>query len=702
MSSPGIALGISSYKSKIELRFDSSIPANTTTYVRIDADESLLQSLLGGSLGDLLSGVLGSVLLGRQEIVVEARTSSSSVMAPISSLDGFDNNYVNLVNDEFGNSYLAITPNADYDRILITNQALSGVGFGSQYFLDVYHAFYIVPDLCDYQPTFTSFEGSGITLDALELADQIESLHLAIDDDLENTSSQISLGTVGVAGVMEQKIYFNTSIPPGNEILISMAIDESLLDLGLFNNVDLIAYSNGSEVSTTSASSLLDLDVLGLLDSGDFFRFPISDDEAEIDQIGIRISSLFGLGVLEGSLQISGVSVKPVRPVVETLPEIGGFEICEGEIVSVTPSNEAGGDLHWYQMNGDSEVSLGIANTFRTTESLPSGEHIYLVKATTVSCSEESEPVRFKVKVNPTPKPSNYEIQPLGEAAIDENGKYVYVEGVNPVTLQPTIKDFPDNGDFKWYLDETMTNQLFDGEVIDNVLYELEGSELTMYGLEFRDEFDPYVFYIAYIPDGVCAPEEPMKLDLSSILTILNVNIIKFEGEQINKGQIKLDWLFTGIKPNEIVTLYRSSTDLQFEELASFTGDQVLSNTFIDYDPLVGNNYYKLEVDDELGQSRFVSQLKRVQKLTNEDKTFSIYPNNFENDITIRREKNGVCESVLMLYSGNGKMFKTVGFSFSENANKYTLSDLGGFPSGNYFLKIITEERSDSFHLLKK
>src|SRR5690606_21973468 len=118
---------------------------------------------------------------------------------------------VRVVSDKDGNNYVAIKLNQAFRRIRVKSSSTALLGLASkEYKLDVYHAFYYVADPCDIQPAFTSFDGSGLTLDVLGLNRQVQSLNLAIDDDLEGTSSEISLGIVGLAGSMEQMIYFNS------------------------------------------------------------------------------------------------------------------------------------------------------------------------------------------------------------------------------------------------------------------------------------------------------------------------------------------------------------------------------------------------------------------------------------------------------------------------------------------------------------
>ncbi|MFC5624519.1 hypothetical protein [Algoriphagus winogradskyi] len=701
LSSPGALLGVGSYKSKIQLKFDSTVPANTITYIRIDADQSLLQSLLGGSLGDLLSGVLSVVLLGEQEIIIEARSSSGSVMAENSSLLGFNNDLVWLVNDEFGNSYLAIRPDTAYDRILITNQSSSLLGGNTEYTLDVYHAFYFDSDLCDPQPTFTSFDGSGITLDAAGLNPLVESLSLAIDDDLETTFSEISLGVVGLAGTMEQKIYFNSPVQPGNEVLISMATGQSLLDLGLLNYVELVAYSNGVEVSTVSAASLLELDVLGLLASDEFFQFPISAGTSTIDAVGIRMASLVDLGALTGSLQISGATVKPIRPVIDTLPEEGFYEICYGQTVTVTPDNAAGGDLNWYRLESNNdETAIGIADAYTTPIDLAPGDHEFLVKSNGLSCAGESEPSRFKIKVKPVPTPANYSIEPSGELGIDEDGKYTYLEGVNPMTLKPSIKDLPTDGFFEWYVDEDMAIQITDGFVIDDVLFELDGADLTMTGLKFRDETDPYKFYLNWIPNEGCISDEPMELDLSSIARILNVSLERFDANLTSIGEVDLSWEFSKQPENKKVIIQRAGSNLDFREIWAKNLSEEVSNRYLDETPLKGESYYRLVLINENSEIEFTSDLRRVYNAHGLSNAYQVYPNQFENQFTIGTSYSESKEISYQLYSGKGSILRA-GKARVSRQNTLRISNLESHPPGEYFLIIIDSSNKHAIHLIK-
>ena len=79
-ASTGVLLGIGAYSGFLELEFPSTLPANTTSYVKIDTDDNILPALLGGSLGGLLSDVLGAVLIGNQEFTVQAKNVNTIVL----------------------------------------------------------------------------------------------------------------------------------------------------------------------------------------------------------------------------------------------------------------------------------------------------------------------------------------------------------------------------------------------------------------------------------------------------------------------------------------------------------------------------------------------------------------------------------------------------------------------------------------------
>ena len=139
-SNGGVALGIGNYTGELELQFPNTIPANTTTFVKIEFDEDILNTLLGGSLGTLLADVAGAIVLGNHFFNIEARLNSTSVFEATSQVAPTNNRF-RIVKDADGNFYIAITPDEAYNRIYIedeTNTLLLGVDNSMR----VFNAFY--------------------------------------------------------------------------------------------------------------------------------------------------------------------------------------------------------------------------------------------------------------------------------------------------------------------------------------------------------------------------------------------------------------------------------------------------------------------------------------------------------------------------------------------------------------------------------
>ena len=298
--SPGFLAGLGAYEGSLELQFPSTLPAETWSYVRIGADESLLQVLLGGSLGELLSDVLGSVLLGNQEIEIQARTSGGVAVLSRTSTQGFDTDRVRLVQNGTGDYFLAIKPDAAYDRIRLTNRSTALAGLGSEYTLDVYNAFYLDgADACG-EFRFTSFDGEGISLDLLGAG--VENAENAIDSDL-NSYSEISIGTLGVDASMFQSVYFETLSAPEDYFKVKLGVaNAGVLTADLIGGIEVRAY-NGSDlvfIRKLSGGLINGLDVLGLLQSGNAVTLPFGPGVA-FDRVTVGYTSLVSLNALSNS-----------------------------------------------------------------------------------------------------------------------------------------------------------------------------------------------------------------------------------------------------------------------------------------------------------------------------------------------------------------------------------------------------------------
>ncbi|WP_192349229.1 gliding motility-associated C-terminal domain-containing protein [Algoriphagus sp. Y33] len=300
LASPGTAATIGDYDGVIELKFPSALPADTWSYVRLDGDAGLLDALLGGSLGELLINVLGTVVGGHQVIGIEAKNGATSVLSRTSS-QGFDTDRVRLKVDGSGNYYLAIRPNAEYDRLRITNTSIfSLLGAGVEFNLDVYNAFYLDGDDPCGEYRFASFDGEGISLDLA--GSGVSDAENAIDADLDSYS-EISIGTLGIGTSMYQSIYFKSPSAPQDYFKVKLSVaNGGALTADLIGGIEVRAY-NGADlvyINKLDGGLITGLDLLGLLQSGQAVTIPFGPG-VSFDRITVGYNSLISLSALSNS-----------------------------------------------------------------------------------------------------------------------------------------------------------------------------------------------------------------------------------------------------------------------------------------------------------------------------------------------------------------------------------------------------------------
>lgn len=392
----GVAVGLGSYSGQLELKFPTTLAAGVTTYVRINSDPDLLKALLGGSLGNLLANVLGTVVLGNHYFTVEARNGTTAVLSGTSTTP-FSTNNLRLVQDVNGYFYLALTPGAAYDRVYIKDQTNS-VLLGTSNNTKVYYAFYNSSTSSDpcVQGFATSYDGTGLNLDALNLGGAgVTNPQNAIDSDTTNYS-QLGLGALAVAGSISQDIYFENLSRANDEFHVKLQSSPALLNVGLANNITVTTFNGATQVSSQPLSSLLSLDLLGLLNSGQATTFVIRPGQ-EVNRIRITFSSLLNANLTQ-SIRLFGAIRTAGRPTF-TGAQSQNYTICAGGNVSLNATTSSGNELRWY---ADSTTNTPLFTTSSGAAFTPSGLTTttkYYVAAAKIGCTYESERVPVTVTV---------------------------------------------------------------------------------------------------------------------------------------------------------------------------------------------------------------------------------------------------------------------------------------------------------------
>ena len=357
----------------IEMDLGQTVPANKTTYVRINYDEDVLDRLVGGSLGKLVSDLANNLLLGNQYFEVEAKNGNSSVLKEKSSdaFEGTADGVVTLVQDDIGRFYIAITPDSDYDRIRITNHVTAVLSTGKKASLDVYNAcFEIGTDNC-FPPNFTSYRGGGINLSLGDLSDVgVENPYRAISAN-SSEYSKINLGIAGIAANVYQTIHFNKPSQPNDKVKIRLQIEpSSALSLDLLGAYNIKFFNGNTEVEDYSLQDGLinNIDLLMLFRSGGIAELEF-EPSSTFDRVDIGAESLVSLNVAAEPLRVYSVERYG-----DDCPLVIGespFEspICAAELIDAKNADDIqnlfDGDFDSFAtLNSGAGVLLGLGNKY--------------------------------------------------------------------------------------------------------------------------------------------------------------------------------------------------------------------------------------------------------------------------------------------------------------------------------------------------
>lgn len=187
-------------------------------------------------------------------------------------------------------------------------------------------------------------------------------------------------------------------------------------------------------------------------------------------------------------------------------------------------------------------------------------------------------------------------------------------------------------------------------------------------------------------------------LTLHNITTpVLPVRLVDFS-VKANQNNVALQWQTATESNNKKFVIYRSDDEKAFKELASIDGagnSSALKNyTFLDKEPLQGNNYYKLvQVDNdgketELGLKNVAFDLKSQ---------ITIYPNPTSDKATITFE--AAKYHSLSLSSLDGKILQKQTLILEQFE---ATVDLAAYPTGVYIVKLVGVKESSTYKLLKK
>lgn len=372
-SGAGVLLGLGQLEGFVELGYNAEVPANTTSYVRIDFEDTVLKQLLGGSLGNLLTSVVDGLLLGNHYFKVAVKDKNGNIILEEGS-QNLNSTYsagkIRVVVDKVGRTYLAITPTQDYQSVRITDVSKALVGVtAAPNSMNVYGMCYESSTDACVAPFVTSYEYDGLNLSINDLnATGVKYPERAIDDDSTH-GSQMSLGAVNVAGQVKQWFYFN-SLSEENDITnIRLKVGGGGVELPLLKKLEIVAYNGETMVDRLDwDNGLLEgTEVLGLLNSAQIVDIPFKPN-GQYDRISIGLKSLIHADVL------SAIEIYKVERVCDLIGSNQNLVSWKSYKVNddATVTSVSGGEQVEYTIHVKNIGTTAISQ-FTVSDKLPAG-----------------------------------------------------------------------------------------------------------------------------------------------------------------------------------------------------------------------------------------------------------------------------------------------------------------------------------------
>ena len=505
-ANPGALLGLGAYDGHLELQFPSIIPANTTTFIKVDADDAILTSMLGGNLGGVLANTAGVALIGNQEFSVHVKNGTSTALFGSSTNPAdFGTEFLNIVVNKYNETFIAITPNVPYDRVRITNHAgASLIGLNTDKVFRVYDAYYVTnPALCG-DPGFTSFNAGGVNIDLLEIAGSgATNIHKAIDIDYVS-HSELSLGVLNLPAWIEQKVYFEGLSTPSEVFGIKFRLDQSLAVLGVLNNITFRTQNGANMVNTYTLGSVITQQGLDSLSNGQAVTVYIQPG-APIDRVIFRYTAILGIN-LNQFIELVEVFKIPVAPVMNVLTS--NTTVCMGSSTNlVGDADDPNWLINWYS-DSISTTPIGTTNSGSTFITGPiTSDTVFYITAVKPGCTNETEQVPVNITVIPVPTASDLTL------AVNPAG---YCENT-PIVISPSSSV---GNQFNWFLDANGTQAITNGMTVGNITYSIDAQgNLTISGLSNLGS--PYTFYSSVTDSTTGCSNMPGDL-ANAVVTIIS------------------------------------------------------------------------------------------------------------------------------------------------------------------------------------
>jgi hypothetical protein len=176
---------------------------------------------------------------------------------------------------------------------------------------------------------------------------------------------------------------------------------------------------------------------------------------------------------------------------------------------------------------------------------------------------------------------------------------------------------------------------------------------------------------------------------------VLPVDLLSFNGE-VSGTTNKLNWVTATEINNSHFIIERSADGINFEEIGSVNGQihsaSLQTYSFLDREPLLGTNYYKLRQIDFDNQASFSNVIK--VKRDDRSSSASFYLQN--GNIVGLYYAAKISKGNLMLYSLNGQLLHQEEIHLTTGHNKFSIENSNVLTKGIYIIQFDVNRKNSS------
>lgn len=622
----GLLFGIGATSGYVTTTYPSALPSGTELHIGLsqDGDFTLLKTLLGGSLGALINGVLGDLVLGTPKIKIELLNSSGTAVQT-KTISGASAEQVYIGSD--GIMYLQVTSTVAFKSVRVSalNDALLGIGSvlaNSEVVLNFHDVFYFsgTPAACEDFVT-TSFDATGLSLSLLnDNPNPVLNPEYAIDNNPVTYSELGYAAPVGayVGATISQTVYFNNESTADEEVVITFGRNSTLLTLDLLDNISIKVLNGATVVFDNTASSLLSLEALGILSvkigstTPDKISIPVT---GAFDRVIISYTQVIGASVLNDPLKLYDVSKAPRIPQLSSYTYAG----CEGlttELAVLDPIATA--TYEW--LDADFNVIHTGATFDYTYPTNGTSDTIFVYSENTCSQTSAFRPIVISGNdalclssiVEGPVDMSAYTTSGFLKAVATASNMVLAIDNVNMATGEYEFSPMT-KGDYNVYI----VNYMVD---IGDVL--MENSVDAGF-----DVVEPFIT-VSVIGDGLPVVAAPFTIISAPLNIVLkNFSVIKQQESAI------LDWEVATLENIQAFTIEKSYNGVDFEKVGRLSTNGQLNYQFVDGDMKMGTQYYRVGITAKNGTINY-SEVKILDN-NSLNNNYTLFPNPAHTSIQI-------------------------------------------------------------------